>query len=149
MLNMIKKGGKMTPTSSQKTYTDLLIQYQPKPIKTESEYHAALTIVEGMVAGDLTEAETALFDLLVLLIENYEAQHYPMGEPTIGATLASIMHEFDVKPATLVEVIGSLEQVREIVNSQREVSKSQAESLAKFFNNLGSKLSLTAKDFGN
>ncbi len=138
----------MTSTSSQQTYTDLLIQYQPKPIKTEQEYHAALTIVEGMMSGKLTEAETTLFDLLVLLIENYEAEHYPMSEPTIVATLESLMHEFDVKPDTLVEVIGSVEQVREIINGEREISKFQAESLAKFFNDLSCELSLTAKDFG-
>ena len=65
----------MTPTSSQQTYTDLLIQYQPKTIKTEQEYKRALTVVEGMMSGDLTEAETALFELLVLLIEKYEESH--------------------------------------------------------------------------
>jgi HTH-type transcriptional regulator/antitoxin HigA len=46
----------MTPISSQQTYTDLLIQYQPKPIKTEQEYNKALTAVEGMMSGKLTEA---------------------------------------------------------------------------------------------
>jgi HTH-type transcriptional regulator / antitoxin HigA len=126
---------------------DLLIQYQPKPIKTEDEYQKALNIVEGMMSGELTEAETTLFDLLVLLIETYEAQHYPMGEPTIVAILESLMHEFDMKPATLVEVIGSVEQVREIVDGQKEISKSQAEALAKFFNDLSSHLYLTAQDF--
>ena len=58
-LNTIKKSGKMIPTSSQQTYIDLLIQYQPKPIKTEPEYQKALTIVEGMMSRELTEAETA------------------------------------------------------------------------------------------
>ncbi len=72
----------MTLTSSQKSYTDLLIQYQPKSIKTIQEYNIALTIVEGMMSGELTEAETTLFDLLVVLIETYEAQNYPIGEPT-------------------------------------------------------------------
>lgn len=54
----------MTPTSSQQTYIDLLIQYQPKPIKTEQDYNRALTAVEGMMSGELTEAETVLFELL-------------------------------------------------------------------------------------
>lgn len=148
MLNTIRISGKMIPTSSQPTYTDLLIQYQPKLIKTEEEYHAALARVEGMMSNELTEAEATLFDLLVLLIETYEAQHYPIGKPTVQATLESLMHEFDVKPAALVGVIGSLELVKEIVNGQREVNKSQAEFLAKFFNDLSSGLSLTAEDFG-
>ena len=138
----------MIPTSSEKTYTDLLIQYQPKLIKTEEEYHRALSVVEGMMSGELTEAETMLFDLLVFLIETYEAQHYPMGESTLVATMESLMHEFDVQPATLAEIFGSLELVREIVNGERGVSKSQAESLAKLFNDLSPGLSLTAKDFG-
>ena len=137
----------MISTSSQPTYIDLLIQYQPKPIKTESEYHAALTIVERMMSSELSEAETTLFDLLVLLIEIYEAQHYPMGESTIVATLASLMDEFEVKPATLVEVIGSLEQVSDIINGKIGVNKFQAESFAKFFNDLSPGLALTAKDF--
>ncbi|MBR8835103.1 MAG: transcriptional regulator [Stigonema ocellatum SAG 48.90 = DSM 106950] len=127
----------MTPTSSQQTYTDLLIQYQPKPIKTELEYNRALTAVEGMMSCELTEAETALFELLVLLIEKYEESHYPMGESTPMATLESFMHEFDVAPTSLVGVFGCVELLREVVNGQRKVSQSQAESLAKFFNDLG------------
>ncbi|MEH2380390.1 MAG: transcriptional regulator [Nostoc sp.] len=137
----------MTPTSSQQTYTDLLIQYQPKPIKTEQEYNRALTAVEGMMSGELTEAETALFELLVLLIENYESRHYSMGESKPVATLESLMHEFDLKPTSLVGVFGTVEIVREVVNGQRKVSQSQAESLAKFFNDHYSGLSLTALDF--
>ncbi|NET61828.1 MAG: transcriptional regulator [Symploca sp. SIO2E6] len=137
----------MTLTSSQQNYIDLLIKYQPKPITNFEEYNVALTIVEGMMSGELTEAETTIFNLLVVLIETYEAQHYPMGEPTAAATLESLMHEFEVKPSTLAEILGSVEQVREIVNGQRKVNKSQAESLAKFFNDLRSELSLTSKDF--
>lgn len=138
----------MTPTSSQKTYTELLIQYQPKPIKTEQDYNRALTVLEGMMSGELTEAETALFELLVLLIENYEEHHYSMGESKALATLESLMHEFDVEPTSLVGVFGTVEIVREVVNGQRQVSQSQAESLAKFFNDHYSGLSLTALDFG-
>jgi HTH-type transcriptional regulator / antitoxin HigA len=138
----------MTSSSSQQTYTDLLIQYQPKPIKTESDYQRALKIVEGMMSLKLTEAETALFELLVLLIDNYEENHYPMGESTPVATLSSLMHEFDVEPTSLVEVFGSVELVREVVNGRRKVSESQAESLAKFFNDNYFGLSLTALDFG-
>lgn len=138
----------MTPTSSQQTYSDLLIQYQPKLIKTELEYKRALTAVEGMMSLELTEAETALFELLVLLIEKYEESHYPMGESTPLATLSSLIHEFDVELSSLVEVFGSVEIVREVVNGQRKVSQSQAESLAKFFNDHYSELSLTALDFG-
>jgi HTH-type transcriptional regulator / antitoxin HigA len=125
----------MTPIFfSEQSYTDLLTQYQPKPIKTESEYYRALAIVEGMMSSELTEAETTLFELLVLLIETYEQSNYPMGKSTTGATLESLMHEFDVEEGCLVEVLGSFEVVRKVLNNQQQLSQSQAESLAKFFN---------------
>jgi hypothetical protein len=40
-----------------------------------------------MMSGELMKAETTLLKLLVLLIETYEQKHYPMGEPTLAATL--------------------------------------------------------------
>lgn len=53
-----------------------------------------------------------------------------------------------MEPTSLVGVFDTVEIVREVVNGQRKVSQSQAESLAKFFNDHYSELSLTALDFG-
>jgi HTH-type transcriptional regulator/antitoxin HigA len=144
---MIRKIGKMTPIYSQYTYTNLLIQYQPKLIQTKDEYYNALAIVEGMMSGELTEAETTLFELLVLLIETYEERNYPMGESTPVATLESLMHEFDVEAVSLVEIFGSFEVVKKVLNGQWQINPSQAESLAKFFNDRCSEISLKAIDF--
>lgn len=107
----------MTTTSNQETYTDLLIKYQPKPITTFDEYKKALTIVEGMMSGELTQPETTLFELLVLLIETYEEEHYPMGEPTLAATLESLMHEFDVAPISLVKILGYLDILQTLLRN--------------------------------
>ncbi len=137
----------MIPISSQHTYKDLLIKYQPKLIQTNDEYCKALTIVEGMMSGELTEAETTFFELLVLLIETYEQRHYPMGKSTLAATLESLMHEFNVEPASLVGVFDSLEVVREVLNGQRQVNQFQAESLAQFFNDHYPELFLKGADF--
>jgi|GEM_PF-1048920 len=137
----------MTSTSSQQTYTELLVQYQPKSIKTEDEYKRALKVVEAMISSELTEAEIEIFELLVLLIEKYEEIHYPMGKSTPVATLSSLMHEFDVEPTALVGVFGSLDLVNQVVNGQGNISQFQAESLAKFFNDNYSGLSLTSLDF--
>ena len=125
----------------------MLIQYQPKLIQTEDEYYNALTIVEGIMSNELTEAETTLFELLVLLIETYEERNYPMGESTPLATLESLVHEFDVEPASLVEVFGSLEVVKEVLNGQWKVNQSQTKSLAKFFNDRYPELRLKAIEF--
>ncbi|MEH2433726.1 MAG: hypothetical protein V7K25_05655 [Nostoc sp.] len=55
--------------------------------------------------------------------------------------------KFDVELTALVEVFGSVKIVKEVVNGQRKVSQSEAESLPKFFNDHYSALSLTALDF--
>ncbi|WP_181154148.1 hypothetical protein [Nostoc sp. 'Peltigera membranacea cyanobiont' N6] len=57
------------------------------------------------------------------------------------------MHEFDVEPNSLAGVFGNVEIVREVVNGQRKINQSQAESLAKFFNDHYSGLYITAFDF--
>ncbi len=72
-----------------------------------------------------------------------------MGEFTPVATLESLMHEFEVEPVSLVEIIGCVDIVREVIQGQQRISKAQAESLAKFFNDLSPGLSLTAKDFSS
>jgi HTH-type transcriptional regulator/antitoxin HigA len=116
-------------------------------IKTEEEHQRALKVVEAMMSSELTAAETELFELLVLLIEKYEEIHYPMGKSTSVATLSSLMYEFDVEPTALVGVFGSLDLLNQVVNGQRSISQFQAESLAKFFNDRYSGLSLTSLDF--
>jgi hypothetical protein len=57
------------------------------------------------------------------------------------------MHEFDVEPDSLVEIIGSPTLVGEVIKGNRELSKSQIESLVVFFNNLNSQLCLRLQDF--
>lgn len=49
-----------------------------KPIKTDADYQAALKEVESlmMVVADTPEGEK--LDVMVTLIEAYEAKHFPM-----------------------------------------------------------------------
>ena len=117
---------------------NLLIQHQPKRIKTEQEYQNALAIVESMMSRKMNEAETEFFDLLVLLVENYETIHYPIAQPTPQATLESLIHEFEIKPDRLVAAIAS---------GKHKITSSQAEAIAQFFNDISPNLSLTAQDF--
>ncbi|GBF80549.1 helix-turn-helix domain-containing protein [Aphanothece sacrum] len=100
-----------------------------------------------MMSCELTKNETALFELLVLLIENYESLYYPLEKPTFQATLESLIHEFDVEKNTLVPILGSIETVNNILSGREKICKSQAEKLANFFNSLSSELSLIDEKF--
>ena len=57
----------MTLTFSAQKYSNLLVKYQQKPIKTEEENEGALAVVEELMhLHDRTPEEDALYELLIV-----------------------------------------------------------------------------------
>lgn len=137
----------MIPTSNSLTYGDLLLQYQPKLIDNSREYERLLGVIEGMMSRDLTDDEGTLFDLLVLLIEEYERKHDPIARTTPTATLESLLNEFDVDRERLTDVFGDNNILEAMIAGKQQIDRTQAESLAEFFNRLSPKLALSSSDF--
>ncbi|MEG4586156.1 transcriptional regulator [Microcoleus sp. MOSTC5] len=131
---MTKTTGKMTLTFDSDRYSSLLSQYQPRIIKNEDENETFLEIVENLLSREnLTSEEDILLELLVKLIEDYEETHYQLNASTPHSRLLHLMDARSLKLADLVEIIGTVETVTELVNGQLEISKKQAEALGKFF----------------
>jgi HTH-type transcriptional regulator/antitoxin HigA len=61
----------MLRTFNKETYANLLAQYQPKVIETESENEAAIAMAESLEYRDHTPEEDALLELLVTLISPF------------------------------------------------------------------------------
>jgi HTH-type transcriptional regulator / antitoxin HigA len=73
----------MSLTFNPIAYGSLLAEFAPMVIETEAEYDRALAMAEQLTfAKNLTLEQRALYKLLVMLIEAYEAEHYPMGKST-------------------------------------------------------------------
>lgn len=69
----------MTHTFDAQSYTDLLIRYQPKPIVTESENDRAIALAQELEHRSLRTPEEEVFlELLITLIEKFEAENYPI-----------------------------------------------------------------------
>lgn len=49
-----------------------------KPIKTDADYQAALIAIEKLMAAELDKPQGEKLDVMVTLIEAYEAKHFPM-----------------------------------------------------------------------
>lgn len=131
---MTKTTGKMTLTFDSDRYSSLLSQYQPRIIKNEDENETFLEIVENLLSRkNLTPEEDTLLELLVKLIEDYEENHYQVNASTPHSRLLHLMDARSLELADLVEIIGTVETVTEIVNGQLEISKKQAEALGNFF----------------
>ncbi len=134
MQNMTKTTGKMTLTFDSDKYSSLLSQYQPRIIKNEDENEIFLEIVESLLSrNNLTPEEDTLLELLVKLIEDFEENHYQLNASTPHSRLVHLMDARSLELADLVEIIGTIEMVTEIVNGQLEIAKKQAEALGNFF----------------
>jgi len=125
----------MTLTFNSEKYTELLVKYQPKLIKTEEENQKALAIVEELMHHpNRTPEENELYELLITLIEKFEQEYYtPNQTTTPHSLLLFLMEQKEIKQSDLVGIIGSKGVVSEIVNGKREISKAQAKALGDFF----------------
>lgn len=124
----------MTLTFDRRVYSNLLAEVAPVAIETEEEYERALAVAEQLTfKKNRTPEERALLKLLVILIESYEAQNYPMDESTPHEILQHIMEASGTRQADLVGIIGSSGVVSEVVNGKRSISKAQAKALGDYF----------------
>lgn len=121
-------------TDQPKTYAQLLVQYEPRPITTEAENEAMLAVVDRLMQRDRTPNEDQLFDLLLVLIEKFEQEHYPIPDATPLEMLQFFMESNGTRQADLVGVIGSEGVVSEIVHGKRQISRNAAKALGEYFN---------------
>jgi HTH-type transcriptional regulator/antitoxin HigA len=126
----------MTLTINNKVYGELLAQYQPKIITTEEENERAIALVESLTQNsDLTPEEEQIVELLITLIEKFEAEHYPLHNlSTPLSRLTFLMEENQLHQADLIEVFGAKDIASEVLSGKRQISKSHALKLGEFFN---------------
>lgn len=118
----------------QNSYSQLLVEMQPKVITTEEEYDRTLETVEKLMAcKNRTPEQTAILQLLVTLIEEFENKNYPIEPSSPHAVLQHLMEARGIKQADLVGIIGSKGVVSDVVNGNRGISKAQAKALGEFF----------------
>jgi HTH-type transcriptional regulator / antitoxin HigA len=124
----------MTITLDRNNYPQLLAEFVPQAIDSEAEYDRALAIAERLTfKKDRTEAEIKFLKLLVVLIEDYETEHYPMDDVAPHELLQHFMASNGTRQADLVGLIGSRGVVSEVVNGKRAISKAQAKALGELF----------------
>ncbi|HEY9727878.1 MAG TPA: transcriptional regulator [Chroococcales cyanobacterium] len=125
----------MTLTFNPDKYSQLLVRYQPKLIRTEEENERALAIVEELMhRPNRSPEENELYELLITLIEKFEREFYSPGEAsTPHSMLVFLMEQQNVKPEDLLGVIGAEEVVDEFIKGKREMTQEQAKAIGKFF----------------
>ncbi len=125
--------GKMIYTFDSKLYTNLLIQYQPKPITTEEENEAAIALAQDIEhRTNRTHEENVFLELLITLIEKFEANHYPIPKGTLTSMLRHLMDARSLNEKDLIPVLGE-KAIAEIFIREKGIDATQAKVLAEFF----------------
>lgn len=92
-----------------------------KPIKTEVDYEAALKEIERLmetgVEPDTPEGDR--LEVLVTLVEAYEAKHYAIGLPDPIEAIKIRMNDLELTRKDLEPLIGTRGRVSEILNRKR------------------------------
>jgi HTH-type transcriptional regulator / antitoxin HigA len=136
MLNTIRRTGKMTLTFNPEVYGNLLSEVLPQAIKTEAENEKALAKLESLMhKGSLSPEEDRLYDLILVLVEKFEQENYPLqNHSTPLSRLLHLMELNHLKQTDLLDVFGSSGIISEVINGKREISKTQAKRLGERFN---------------
>lgn len=125
----------MIASVGDREYGKLLARTLPHVIKDDGEYDEVLeTVRQLVVKGDgRSEVEDKLLDLLVALVEKYEAERLeiPVAEPS--EVLAFLIEDRDLRPADLAEVLGSRGYVSDILSGRRRISADKARALGVYF----------------
>jgi len=128
----------MTANVDKTKYGLLLMETLPSVILSEEELERLTEevnrlITKGIKQGELSPEEERLLELLSVLIESYEDEHYPIPELSPNEVLKFLIDERGLKQSDLLHVFGSSGVTSEVVNGKRSISKAQAKKLAKFF----------------
>lgn len=94
-----------------------------KPIRSEAEYQTALNEVEILLDSLPGTPEGDRMDVLVTLIEAYEAKNFPIPEPDDPVqVLEYYMESRGLSRFDLIKYLGSKERVSEVLNRKRGLS---------------------------
>ena len=115
-------------------YGKLLRKALPRPIRTEKDNERYLQVVERLMdLGErLTPEQHELMELLVTLIERFEAERYSLSAASPLEALRELGAR-GMKLAGLAALIGSKGVASEILSGKRGLSKTNIKRLAEHF----------------
>jgi len=93
-----------------------------KPIKTEQDYHDALKRLEVIFDALPGTKEGDELEILGLLIDTYEKQHFPIDMPDPIEAIKFRMEQLNYSNQDLADIIGLKSRVSEILNKKRKLS---------------------------
>lgn len=93
-----------------------------KPIKTESDYNQALERLDQIFDAMPGTPEGDELEVLGILIDQYENEHFPIGMPDPIEAIKFRMEQLGYNQSDLANVVGLKSRASEILNKKRKLS---------------------------
>jgi len=93
-----------------------------RPIRTEEEYATVLAEVEALWDSEPGSSEADRLEVLVMVVEAYEAEHYPIPAPDPIELIRHVMEVRGLTRRDMEHYLGSRGRVSEVLNRRRPLS---------------------------
>jgi HTH-type transcriptional regulator / antitoxin HigA len=100
-----------------------------RPIRSETDYEAALAQVERLWGAKSGTAAGDRLDVLATLIDAYETEHFPMDPPDPVEAIKFRMEQQGLTRRDLENIIGTRTRIAEVLNRKRGLSISMIRRL--------------------
>jgi HTH-type transcriptional regulator/antitoxin HigA len=90
-----------------------------RPIRTEEDHDAALERIDALMSAKAGTPEGDELDILVTLVDAYEAEHFPIDAPDPIAAIQFHMEQQGLTRKDLEPLIGSRARVSEVMSGKR------------------------------
>lgn len=104
-----------------------------KPIRSKTDYRAALAEVESLMHAKAHTAAGDRLDILATLVEAYERAHFPLDLPDAVEAIKFRMEQSGLTVRDLEPVIGRKNRVYEVLNRKRPLTLRMIAGLHKAF----------------
>lgn len=100
-----------------------------KVLDTEAEHEAALARIYELMEIDRSAKETEELRLLVLIAEDYEDRHYPIGPPSPIDAIKFQIERLGLRPKEVAALFGGPERARAVLSGKRPITLALARRL--------------------
>ena len=93
-----------------------------RPIRSQRDHAQALREVERLWGARAGTPEADKLEILVTLIDAYEAKHHPIDPPDPIDAIRFRMEQMGLTRSDLIDIIGSRARVSEVLNRHRPLT---------------------------
>ena len=105
-----------------------------KPIKCDADYDAALTAIDSLMGAAPDTPEGDELEVLVTLVEAYEAERWPIEAPDPISAIEHFMEARGLRQGDFAALIGSQPRASEVLNRRRPLTLSMIRALSSKWN---------------